>query len=123
MSKKQQIEDALDAGKEYDEIEQETGATRGYIRSIASKHSKGATEEDMGEETPESKPEDQKTSENDALNLIDDVKKPEASKGRYQEFGAWLKERKYECNCGCVVGRKTKYCPHCGVELDWTGVD
>ena len=33
----------------------------------------------------------------------------------------WIKEAKYECNCGCVLNRKSKYCPRCGMELDWSG--
>ena len=131
MSKKQQIEDALDSGKEYNEIEQETGATRGYIRSIASHYAKRAKETDMEHkepELPETHPKEDKTVNEESNTLTFDHDEPETDKDDgYRKYGKayhdrWVKEAKYECGeCGCTLNRKSTFCPHCGAKLNWSG--
>jgi len=129
MTLKDSIIAILDEGEtDYGNIADRTGATRSYIRTVAHQYRKGKEASKMVEEIPE--PLD-KTPEEDQVET--EVKEPETltikpepeeeRKNKYKPFDEWLRERKYECECGCVLGRTAKYCPHCGVELDWSGVE
>ncbi|MCW7072244.1 MAG: hypothetical protein OCU12_07990 [Methanophagales archaeon] len=128
MTLKEQILDILDEGEtDYGSIAERTGATRSYIRSVAYHHRKGKEETEMVEKTEvpaETPEEDQVETEVKEPETLTIKAEPEHERqGKYKPFDEWLKERKYECECGCVLGRTAKYCPHCGVELDWSGVE
>lgn len=127
MSQKSDIEQMLEAGKGYDEIEDSTGSKRTYIRSIAVGYRKttgeGNTEEEEGTEpeTHTKKPE-----QKSGMNFLDDKPpevKTEGTSGADQHK-AWVKAAKYECgSCGATIGKSESFCPHCGETLMWEGVE
>lgn len=131
MTQKSDIQEMLDAGKGYDEIEDKTGSNRSYIRSIAVDHRKRAAEgglspEEGGEKQPPTAP-PETPSETPGVNFIDDTKSPvekTGSKTGLDHHKAWVKAAKYECGgCGATIGRSTDFCPHCGKPLSWEGVE
>ena len=130
MSQKQDILDMLEDGKGYDEIEDSTGSKRSYIRSIAVSYRKGDSQnegnepEDEPEETPET------PTKEPGMNFIDDVTPPESKdSGEKLTSGkeyhkAWIKAGKYQCGtCGATIGRTTDFCPHCGKQMAWEGIE
>jgi predicted RNA-binding Zn-ribbon protein involved in translation (DUF1610 family) len=127
MTQKDRVKEMLKAGKGYDEIEDQTGSARSYIRSIAVGYRK--TEgEDKEEEKEEREPETYKKEhkETPGMNFLDDNtpkgEKPGKSGAAYHK--EWVKAAKYECGvCGATIGRSTKFCPHCGELLVWEGIE
>lgn len=127
MSQKSDIQDMLDAGKDYDEIEDATGSKRSYIRSIAVDHRKRATEGETPEEGEGEKQPPATPHETPGMNFIDDTKppvEPTGSKKGLDYHKDWVKAAKYECgSCGATIGRSTDFCPHCGKPLHWGGIE
>jgi V8-like Glu-specific endopeptidase len=126
MSQKEQVEEMLKAGKGYDEIEDQTGSTRSYIRSIAVGYRKRAGEGEK-EETETRQPETHETehAETAGMNFYDDnpKTKTEHKSGR-EHHKAWVKAAKYECGtCGATIGKTESFCPHCGETLVWEGIE
>lgn len=128
MTQKEQVEEMLKAGKGYDEIEDQTGSARSYIRSIAVGYRKRAGE-DKKEETETREPETHETHETEeeaaGMNFFDDnPKKETTTKSGADYHKAWVKAAKYECGtCGATIGRSSGFCPHCGEKLLWEGVE
>ena len=134
MSKKSQILDLLAKGKEYDEIQETVeGATRQYIRNIASarkredaKPGEVATET----ETEELAGEESKEVVIDGMEFENDLEstdnmvggKMEDAKTGKEYHKAWVAEKAYECSCGCTLNRKSTFCPNCGTPLNWEGL-
>ena len=124
MSKKSQILTLLAEGKEYDEIQETVeGATRQYIRNVASANKReNAKSDEVAEETNESTEQKEMEFENDleGSNTAVGGKMGDPKTGKeYHE--AWVNEKAFECSCGCTLNRKSTYCPNCGVMLDWSG--
>ena len=131
MSQRSDIEALLEAGRGYDEIEDETGSQRSYIRSIAVQYRKRDTEV----KTPEKEPEPEETPESDktpSLNFIDDdddepvkkTRKRNKAKSGLDHHKEWVKDAKYECgNCGATIGKSATFCGHCGKSLEWMGIE
>jgi hypothetical protein len=130
MSKKADILLLLSEGKDYDEIEKAVpGSKRSYIRSLASNYRKNAAKTTLSEQTEEQEetPEIDEESgtmdfvndiDNEGHNMTDELK----NKTGMQYHKEWVKEKAYECSCGCTLNRKATFCPHCGVPLDWEGI-
>ena len=126
MSQKSDIETLLEAGKGYDEIEDSTGSTRTYIRSIAVQYRKRDTEDEVPDEPPKRSKEEKKPEENPSMNFVDDETPVEKSKDKSgaDHHKEWVKAAKYECGqCGATIGKTTTFCPHCGKSLNWEGVE
>jgi hypothetical protein len=133
MSQKEEILELLKDGASYDRVEQSTGAERGYIRQIASQFRQRDKEVKVPDETnePEGTPkkEDPQKGKKVGGESLEFEEIPEKtwddSKGKngMDYHKEWVKEKKYECNCGCTLNRKGDFCPHCGTTLDWSGVD
>jgi len=135
MTQKEQVEEMLKAGKGYDEIEDQTGSARSYIRSIAVGYrktvSEGKTEETKGaeSETHEThETHETKHTETPGMNFLDDNEPKPKGKETGHKTGSdyhkeWVKAAKYECGaCGATVGKSTSFCPHCGETLVWEGI-
>lgn len=131
MSQKEQVEEMLNAGKGYDEIEDQTGSARSYIRSIAVGYRK-RTAKDEPEEPKEREPETLKPKEEEeklpGMNFFDDDPKSKDVKTDHntgaQHHKAWVKAAKYECGtCGATIGKSESFCPHCGETLIWEGIE
>lgn len=127
MTQKSDIEEMLDAGKGYDEIQDRTGSNRSYIRSIAVNFRKRAKEEPISEEEEEQQ---DTPAEPPSMNFVDDVTPPKKpvdeseSKTGSDYHKEWVKAAKYECgSCGATVGRTSDFCPHCGQTLSWDGIE
>ena len=127
MTQKELIEQMLESEKGYDEIEDKTGSTRSYIRSIAVGYRKRSGEGEKTE-TQEREPETQpKTTPEAGMNFIDDITPPKIKTG--SRTGAdhhkeWVKAAKYECGfCGATIGKSTSFCPHCGKPMVWEGIE
>ena len=128
MSVKSDITALLKDGADYDRIQTETGAKRAYIRTIAAGWRK--TEKTSNEETEN---DDAKTETKDNDNVLTIVNDAEVkmtdndnnnktkTKTGLQYHYEWVNAKTFECNCGCVLNRKSTYCPHCGAVLDWSG--
>lgn len=123
MSHKLRVIELHNAGKDYNEIEKETGAKRTYIRTIISQYKKtpdaGMLEEKTNEDNNEA---EEMRFENDIEgkdNMVGDKMADPKTGKEYHE--AWIKEKSYECACGCVLNRKSTFCPNCGTTLDWSG--
>ena len=127
MSQKDDIEQMLDVGKGYDEIEDHTGSQRSYIRSIAVNHRKRSTETNVPEDTYREEQAPPETYETPGMNFLDDTEPPvkkTGSKTGSDYHKDWVKAAKYECGgCGATVGRTTDFCPHCGKTLSWEGIE
>lgn len=133
MTQKERVEEMLKAGKGYDEIEDQTGSARSYIRSIAVGYRKNKPEEEeTGEERrdPIEKIERvervEETHEKTGMNFLNDEspEKKETGKTGAEHHKEWVKAAKYECGaCGATIGRSSGFCPHCGETLVWEGVD
>jgi len=126
MTLKESIIAILEEGEtDYGNIEDRTGATRSYIRTVAHQYRKGKEDKPMVEETqePTETPveETEETPEPQTETLT--IKPEPEPKRKYKPFDEWLKERKYECgNCGWVISKQTKFCPNCGLKLDWEAI-
>ena len=129
MSQKSDIEELLEAGRGYDEIEDTTGSNRSYIRSIAVQYRKGSKKTEIPEQKDEPTREEENPQENPSLNFIDDNNPPPVEKSNSGKSGGdyhkeWVKAAKYECgHCGATVGKTTTFCPHCGKSLEWGGIE
>jgi hypothetical protein len=133
MSKKSQIFSLLDEGKDYDEIQRTVeGATRAYIRTVAGEHQKVAANAEIQEEVAESKAKSEIEDEsggmefdndldNNGGNMTNENNDPGKDKTGAQHHKEWVSAKGYECECGCTLNRKSTFCPHCGVSLDWGG--
>ena len=131
MSQKSDIEEMLQAGRGYDEIEDETGSTRSYIRSIAVQYrANRQNEREPEDEIPEEdhrEPEPQKKDKKPSMTFVDDETPqddPKEDKTGADHHKAWVKAAKYECgNCGATIGRNADFCGHCGKSFNWEGVE
>lgn len=131
MSQKEQVEELLKAGKGYDEIEDQTGSARSYIRSIAVGYRKGVTETKAPPaQTEQAAGGVQRVPETPAqtpgMNFLDDgtPQQKAAGKSGADYHKAWVKAAKYECGaCGATVGKTSGFCPHCGETLVWDGIE
>lgn len=117
----------LEAGKGYDEIEDQTGSSRSYIRSIAFEYRK-AMGEGKKEKTENREPEthEKEPTEKSGMNFYDDNSKEDktVTKSGADYHKAWVKAAKYECGaCGCTIGKSESFCPHCGEALIWDGIE
>ena len=140
MSHKAIVIELFEAGKDYDEIQEATGAKRSYIRTIISKYKKTLDAGNVGDqagEQEEEKPEvisndkdDQAVKdENKEMHFKNDLDGADADGGDNmgdqktgaQYHKAWVDAKAFECACGCTLNRKSKFCPNCGVTLDWSG--
>ena len=123
MSKKSEVEKLLTEGKEYDEIEATSGAKRSYIRTIAANHRKNAEPDKIPTETTE--PETKAEVESNEMRFENDLEGKTVQDGDKMEgkqyHKAWVAAKAYECSCGCTLNRRSTYCPHCGITLDWSG--
>jgi hypothetical protein len=132
MSKKSQIFSLLDEGKDYDEIQRTVeGATRAYIRTVAGEHRKVAANAEIPGEgsEPQAKPEIKDDSggmefdndlDNNGGNMTGKENQNNGKTGT-QHHKEWVSAKAFECECGCTLNRKSTFCPHCGVSLDWGG--
>ena len=127
MSQRTEIEDLLETGKGYDEIEDTTGSKRSYIRSVAVQYRKRAPEDEIPKEEPEHEdPPKEIATEKPSMNFIDDTPAKTPSKGKtgLEYHKEWVTAAKYECgHCGATVGRTSGFCPHCGNTLNWEGIE
>lgn len=133
MSQKEEILELIKDGISYDQIEQTTGAARGYIRQVASDHRQRDKTAAISKETHESKETSEGAEEGTQMKgeslEIEGKKKPEkkwdapGDKTGLEHHKEWVAAKKYECNCGCTLNKKGDFCPHCGTPLDWSGVD
>ena len=134
MTQKNTIEEMHAAGKDYDEIEEATGAKRTYIRTIISKYKKtlnAGDMEDEEEEPEQTEPkEDTEVVDNGSMDFTNDLegknsmvggKMADTNTGK-EYHKAWVSEKAFECSCGCTLNRKSTYCPHCGIALNWEGL-
>ena len=124
MSVKSDITVLLENGADYDRIQSETGAKRPYIRTIAAGWRK--TEKTPDEQTGNDDPKPEVEDDDETLTIVNDREdkmtdndaKPKTGNEYHRE---WVAAKGFECGCGCVLNRKSTYCPHCGVSLDWSG--
>ena len=133
MSQKEEVLELLGDGVSYDQIEQATGATRAYIRQIASnrrQRDKKTEIPDEDKESKESSEDTEKSSEVKGESLEIEGKPKEQKKWEVpsdktglEHHKDWVAAKKYECECGCTLNRKGDFCPHCGTTLDWGGVN
>lgn len=127
MSKKSQILSLLDEGKTYDEIQETvTGATRSYIRTVATGHRKDAKPNEIPSENPEPKEKPGIEDGSGGMEFENDIDDEKHNMTNDKKSGpeyhkAWVEAKAYECSCGCTLNRKSTYCPNCGVVLDWSG--
>lgn len=129
MSQKTTVIELFEAGKDYDEIEASTGAKRTYIRTIISQHKKTLDAGDVGDEKGEHEEESEVNNEGEGMDFENDLEGENSKTGDKmgdQKTGkeyhkAWVDAKAFECACGCTLNRKSKFCPNCGVSLDWSG--
>lgn len=129
MTKKNEVETLLAEGKGYDEIQETTGAERSYIRNIAANYRKSNKKDELSEE--DKKPDEKSGSEvdNGEMDFKNDIEGEDNEVGDQmgnpktgkEYHKAWVEARAFECSCGCTLNRKSKFCPNCGITLDWSG--
>lgn len=126
MSKKADVLGLYEAGKTRDEIHEETGISKRYIRVIVNESDKGDGDGGVEGEDPKQEGEevviDAMEFENDlkgeSTMVGDKMADPKTGKEYHK---AWVAEKAYECSCGCTLNRKSTYCPNCGTALNWEG--
>jgi len=129
MSQKTSIEEMLAAGKGYDEIEDSTGSTRSYIRSVAVsyRNREGEPENEVPkkkEEPTETQPKDEGKPSMTFVNDDPEEKEDKTDAKGTQSHKEWVKAAKYECGgCGATIGRTQDFCAHCGKTLAWKGIE
>lgn len=129
MSQKTTVIELFEAGKDYDAIEAETGAKRTYIRTIISQYKKALDAGDVEDEKSEQEKESEVNNESESMDFENDLEGENSETG--DEMGdqktgkeyhkTWVEAKAFECSCGCTLNRTSKFCPNCGVTLDWSG--
>lgn len=137
MSQKTKVIELYEAGKDYGEIEKETGAKRTYIRTIVSRYKKDSNTKGVGNEGNAAEDEQGESQggeqegevNNDEMHFNNDIEDennlagdqmgdPKTGKEYHK---AWVNAKAFECACGCTLNRRSKFCPNCGITLDWSG--
>lgn len=131
MSKKTDVIRLHEEGKDYHDIEKETGTDRRYIGQIVRQYRKDNAPTELVTETGEPGETEplEVTIDDDEMHFENDLEgkdnmaggKMEDAKTGRQFHEAWVKERAFECACGCTLNRKSTYCPNCGTALNWEG--
>ncbi len=129
MTKKIEDETLLAEGKGYDEIQETTGAERSYIRNIAANYRKSNKKDELSEEDKKSDEESGSGVDNGEMDFKNDLAGMDnmaGDEGKGAKTGkefhkAWVEAKAFECACGCTLNRRSKFCPNCGVTLDWSG--